>query len=119
MRAYRWNNLPDWFPPNGIKRRYAEQDERARQMVADVDRILVEQGFDLPYFHELKGRMSSQCHECMDILDKDYMNDPKLQRRMEELGRLNDEDYECFDALLEPVAKRLMELGYSEREITK
>ena len=122
MTNYRWNNFTGWFP-EGFYRPITKR-ARGHQLIADLDRVLEEQSFDLGHYQELQRRLSSYFHEYKPILEDAYKGErrgltPEEQQRVDELGRLEAEAKVELDTLLEPVANRMMKLGYSKLELIR
>ncbi len=116
---YRWNNFHRWLP--GGTYRTTCNSARDTLLKAYLDRILEEQNFDLPQFRGLMRRKSDYFHEYSSLLKRVNQQEwtPEESERWMELGRLEDETYRQLDALLEPVVKRMIELGYTETELTQ
>jgi len=120
MTNYRWNNFPGWFR-NGYKRPFVK-DDRGHRLIADLDRVLEEQGFDLQGFYELEDGHRSRFQEYTPMLRSIYRDEKREptkeeQARLNELSALDEEYYNQLDALLEPVVKRMKELGYTGKEL--
>lgn len=119
---YRWNNFHLWFP-EGFYRPNAK-NERAQKIITDLDSVLEEQNFDLQEFQELMKSVLDISYEGTQIFkasneDGERKLKPEEKQRIDELKKLESANYTKLDSLLEPVVKRMQELGYSLEELTK
>ena len=119
MSNYRWNNFHGYFP--GGFYRVLCSDE-SRKLIEDLDRTLMEPNFDMQSFNRLMEKVHAYSDEKAAMIDKIRRENRRElmaeeQQRSGEIQKLSAEAYGELDVLLEPVVKRMMELGYSLEQL--
>ena len=106
-----YNNFYLYFPPSGMYRRLNLNPE----LVSSLDKVLIEINFDQDKFLSIMKKRADFIPELMEhFFKKTLISEERIKELENEENKINQQ----LEELLEPIYKRMIDLGYTDRELT-